>query len=46
MSNDLVLGAVESEVDVEGEGGGDGEGQVGHRGNQVLPARPREVLGK
>ena len=45
MSNDLVLGAVESEVDVEGEGGGDGEGEVGHRGHQVHPARPREVLG-
>ena len=45
MSKDLVLGAVESEVDVEGEGGGDGEGEVGHRGHQVHPARPREVLG-
>ena len=41
---DLVLGAVESEVDVEWEGGGDGEGKVGHRGHQVHPARPREVL--
>ena len=45
MSNDLVLGAVESEVDVEWEGGGDGEGEVGHRGHQVHPARPQEVLG-
>ena len=42
---DLVLGAVESEVDVEWEGGGDGEGEVGHRGHQVHPARPQEVLG-
>ena len=42
---DLVLGAVESEVDVEGEGGGEGEGEVGHRGHQVHPVWPREVLG-
>ena len=41
---DLVLGAVESEVDVEWEGGGDGEGEVGHGGHQVHPSRPREVL--
>jgi len=39
-----MFGAVESEVDVEWEGGGDGEGEVGHRGHQVHPARPREVL--
>ena len=39
-----MLGAVEREVDVEREGGGDGEGEVGHRGHQVHPARPREVL--
>ena len=43
-NTDLVLGAVEREVDVEWEGGGDGEGEVGHRGHQVHPARPREVL--
>ena len=44
-NTDLVLGAVESEVDVEWEGGGDGEGEVGHRGHQVHPVWPREVLG-
>ena len=40
-----MLSAVESEVDVEWEGGGDGEGEVGHRGHQIHPAWPREVLG-
>ena len=37
---DLVLGAIESEVDVEGGRAGDGESQVGEAGDCVHPRGP------